>query len=65
MRTGKLSTTVTEDEKQAFREVAAADGMNMSQKLRALVYDELESRGRETTGNPAGNPTGMTPETAD
>jgi len=46
MRTEKLSTTVTEDEKQAFREVAAADGMNMSQKLRALVYDELESRAR-------------------
>lgn len=65
MRTEKLSTTVTEGEKQSFREIAAADGMNMSQKLRELVYDELEARGRETTENPVGNAVRMTPETAD
>jgi len=42
MRDAKLSTSVTSDEKQAFREIAAADGKTMSEKLRDLVYEELE-----------------------
>jgi hypothetical protein len=63
-RDEKLSTTVTEREKQAFRELAAIDGLTMSGKLRELVYDELEERDRKTTRD-EGNQTGMTPETAD
>lgn len=55
MRDEKLSTTVTPEEKQHFREIAAEDGMNMSQKLRELVYEEIEARGRSTTGEPEGN----------
>jgi len=47
-RDEKLSTTVTAGEKQSFREIAAKDGMNMSEKLRSLVYDELERRDHET-----------------
>jgi len=57
MRDEKLSTTVTGDEKTSFRMAAAAENMNMSEKLRDLVYDYLEEEGhevsRETTeGNP-------------
>ena len=57
-RDEKLSTSVTDAEKQAFREVAAIDGKNMSEKLRGLVYDCLEARGRETTRADAEDQTG-------
>ena len=56
MRDDKLSTTVTEEEKQAFRELSAKDGMTMSEKLRELVYDELERRGGTTSRGSEGNP---------
>jgi hypothetical protein len=46
MRDQKLSTTVTDGEKQDFREIAAIDGVTMSEKLRELVYDELRDRDR-------------------
>lgn len=46
MRDKKLSTTVTEAEKQDFRELSAIDGITMSEKLRDLVYQELRDRGR-------------------
>lgn len=48
-RDQKLSTTVTESEKQDVRVRAAKQGKNMSQYLRDLVYDDLEDAGYETS----------------
>jgi len=48
-RDKKIATTVTEEEKQEFRLLAAEHGMNMSQYLRELVYDDLEANGTETS----------------
>jgi len=52
-RDEKLSTSVTEDEKLNFRLLAAGSGMNMSQALRKLVYDELERHDIETSRSDA------------
>jgi len=52
-RDEKLSTSVTEDEKLNFRLLAAGSGMNMSQALRTLVYDELERHDIETSRSDA------------
>jgi len=58
MRDEKLSTTVTDDEKSAFRVEAAKEDMNISQKLREIVYDYLEEQGESTSREAAeGNPT--------
>lgn len=48
-RNQKLSTTLTEDEKQAVRVRAARQGKNMSQYIRDLIYDDLEESGHETS----------------
>lgn len=49
MRQEKLSTSVTADEKAAFRVVAAESNMTMAEKLRELVYDELEDHEYDTS----------------
>jgi len=49
MRSDKLSTSVHESEKQDFRMLCASEGKQMGEKLRELVYDELEAQGYETS----------------
>jgi len=46
-RTEKVSTTLTPEEKQHVREMAALDGETMSELVRRLIYDEMRGRGRE------------------
>jgi hypothetical protein len=48
-REAKLSTSVTDEEKLRFRRLAACNGENMSERLRKLVYEDLERHGLETS----------------
>jgi hypothetical protein len=61
-RVAKLSTSVTDEEKLNFRRLAACNGENMSERLRKLVYGDLERHGLETSREAAGDSPAVEPE---
>jgi Arc/MetJ-type ribon-helix-helix transcriptional regulator len=61
-REEKLSTSVTDEEKLRFRRLAACNGQNMSERLRKLVYADLERHGLETSREVAEDSPAMEPE---
>jgi hypothetical protein len=61
-REEKLSTSVTDEEKLNFRRLAACNGENMSERLRALVYGDLERHGLETSWEAAEDSPATEPE---
>jgi len=45
-RTEKVSTTLTPEEKQALRELAAMQGKSMSEYIRETLYERMADDGR-------------------
>jgi len=59
-RNEKVSTSVTAEEKQAFRMLSAMKDEQMAETLRGLVYDELEKHGYTTSRQSGGGPSSGT-----